>query len=264
MQLVLVSIASVSCISLLSFLGVLAIRLNRQTMATVKFYLMALAAGAMMGNALFHLLPESFEHAESSLSVFGWLIAGFLGCFFLQRVIGFGCHHHNGGHCGEHEHAEDQSSSGHIHPTGWMSIISHGMDNFTDCALIGASYLVSMEVGLATTLAIILHEIPMELSGFGIMINAGFRRWTAIGVNFVSGLVAVTGTILTLWLGSAIEGFTEILTPVAAGTVIYIVGLGLLPQIVKEKCSTSRRIKQVAMIMFGLGLMIVASMFHPH
>jgi zinc and cadmium transporter len=255
----LTALFSVSLISIVSLLGVLAIRVNKQTLDNVKFYLISLATGAMLGNAFVHLLPEAFEHASSPSSVWMPLLGGFLGCFLLQKVLRLQCHHGTGGHCaGAHT---EGSHLGHIHPTGWMSIISHGMDNFTDGALIGAAYLVNYQVGIATTAAIILHEIPMELSGFGIMLNAGFRRWTAIGINFASGLVAMVGTVLTLWLGSSIDGFSAILTPVACGTVIYIVCAGLIPQL-HEETDRKRSFKQLTMMVVGLGLMILAAGFH--
>lgn len=261
MMLWLIALASVFSISILSLLGVLVIRVSKDTLNTVKFYLLSLAVGAMLGNAFIHLVPESFEHAASPEHVWMPMLAGFMGCFLLQRVLRLRCHHSTGSHCDGHDHSNHDSS--HIHPTGWMSIVSHGMDNFTDGALIGAAYLVSVPVGLATTLAIILHEIPMELSGFGILINANFRRWTAIFINFASGLVAMLATVLTLWLGSSIDGLAEVLTPVAAGTTIYIVAAGLIPQLHDER-DTRRSLTQLGMILLGLGLMAMASMMHPH
>lgn len=257
MMLWIYALASVSLISLVSLLGVLAIRVNRETLDTVKFYLISLATGAMLGNAFIHLLPESFEHAASPAHVWGPMLSGFLACFLLQKVLRLQCHHSGGGHCSPHDHDED-----HIHPVGWMSIISHGIDNFTDGALIGASYLISVQAGLATTLAIVMHEIPMELSGFGIMINAGFRRWTAIFVNFGSGLVAMVGTILTLWIGAEVDGVSALLTPLAAGCVLYIVSVGLIPQIHDEH-DRVRSLKQLVMIALGLGVMILAKMIDP-
>jgi zinc and cadmium transporter len=128
--------------------------------------------------------------------------------------------------------------------------------------LIGASYLVSYQVGIATTLAIVLHEIPMELSGFGILINAGFRRWTAIFINFASGLVAMVGTVLTLWLGARVQGLSAVLTPLAAGTVIYIVSAGLIPQLHDEH-DRKRSLLQLLMITLGLAVMIVAKLIDP-
>jgi zinc and cadmium transporter len=257
-----VALLSVSLISIVSLLGVLAIRVNRETLDNVKFYLLSLAVGAMFGNAFMHLLPESFEHGESNLQVWTCLIAGFAGCFILQSVLRLRCHHAAGGHCAGEQEAKHHEH-GHIHPTGWLSIVSHGVDNFTDGALIGAAYLVNFQVGIATTAAVILHEIPMELSGFGIMLNAGFKRWTAIGINFASGLVAMSATALTLWCGSEVEGISEYLTPIAAGTVIYIVLFGLIPQLYRESW-IRRTPKQLAMVLIGLGVMALATMLHPH
>jgi len=54
-----------------------------------------------------------------------------------------------------------------------MSLVSQRMDNLHDGILIGVAYQISTEVGIGTTLAIVLHEIQW-FGGFGVLINAGF------------------------------------------------------------------------------------------
>ena len=311
------ALSSVSIVSLISLMGVFAIPIKRSTLDLVVFLLLSLATGAMLGNAMVNLVPESFENASPTL-VWGLVFVGLVFCFMVEKVLNMGCHHSSEGHCRlEHCHCEAeklcnqgcssdktswvkkavvaflppvvavasyqgltalgldrsyssaivivavlgfyivtkarammaddhhghshsshtplaQSSAGHIHVTGWMSLVSHGLDNFMDGVLIAVSYQVSTEVGIATTIAIVLHEIPMEFGGFGVLINAGFSRWGAIAVNFGSALVATSATALTLWLGSQLQGLSVWLTPLCAAIVLNITLSGLMPQLIRE------------------------------
>jgi zinc and cadmium transporter len=268
MALWLYALAAVSTISLLSLCGVAAIPVRKQTIDKVLFYLVSLATGAMLGNAIVHLMPESFENANPMTASI-LIVAGFLFSFLMEKVLNLRCHHSAGGHChaahgacaadDDHDDDHDEKAfhapNGHIHHTGWMSLVSHGMDNFMDGVLIGVSFLVSVPTGIATTVAIVLHEIPMEFGGFGILINAGFSRWGAILVNFSSGIVAMLGTVLTLWLGSSVQGLSAYLTPVCAGIVFYITAAGLVPQLQKET-NPRRSLVQFVVMLVGIAAMV--------
>jgi zinc transporter ZupT len=175
---------------------------------------------------------------------------------------GHDAHEHKHGHV-EHSHA---GGHGHahraefIHPTGWMSLISHNLHNLADGALIAASYMVSPSVGLTTTLAILLHEIPMEFGEFGILINAGFKRTTAVWVNALSGVFALIGAAITLWVGAAIPWLDPLITAVGAGMVLYIATVGLLPQLLSEKCTRKSR-TQFLIMLGAIALMYWVSSF---
>lgn len=191
----------------------------------------------MLGNAVVQLMPESFEYVEAGkMSLFSVSLLVLLGVgifFMFEKVLNMRCHHGGVEHQSE-EDCQDQKKSlltrGHIHPIGHMSLLSHAVDNFTDGILIGAMYLVSPGTGLATTLAIVMHEIPMEFGEFGVPVHAGFSRIGAILVNFSSALVALVGTVSILALGSHVKSLPMILTPVGCGLVLYITASGLIPR----------------------------------
>lgn len=299
------AIISVSLLSAIALCGVFALSMRKETLDSMVSYLVALAAGAMLGNGLFHLIPESFEHADDEHVAALLIISGVIGCFLLEKWLNLRCH--SNGTCGleqgesscackgkhtkgaahdhghDHEHENEGHDHGHshghkpvrhmhpgghghahraeyIHPTGWMSLFSHSIHNFGDGMLIAASYMISIPAGLATTAAIILHEIPMELGEFGVLVNAGFKRKTAVLVNAVSGVVALIGTILTLWIGSEIPGLDSVLTPVGAGCVLYIATCGLMPQLQKENCVNKSR-KQFLIMLAGIAIMFALSHF---
>lgn len=260
------ALASVSLVGLISLCGVFAIPVTRQTLSKVTFVLVSLATGAMLGNAFVHLLPESFEYVFAgritAMSVSLLIVAGFLFCFILEKVMNLSCHHgfghhHEEGHCHEGEQCHGSSTKGlsDIHPTGYMSLLSHGMDNFTDGILIGATYLISVPAGLATTLAIVLHEIPMEFGAFGVLVQAGFSRKGAILVNFFSAVVAAIGTLAVLVFGSMVHSLPVVLTPIGAGIVLYVTAAGLVPRLQGEHgCRQS--LVQVLIMALGLGVMV--------
>jgi zinc and cadmium transporter len=136
-----------------------------------------------------------------------------------------------------------------------MALISHAVDNFTDGIVIGASFLVSIPVGLCTALAIISHEIPLEFGGFGVLVKAGYSRRTAVLINFCSGLIAILGTGLVLELGSVFKELPMYSTPLCGGIVSYIVCTGLMPHLSKEP-DKRRALLSLAIFLVGLGIMI--------
>jgi zinc and cadmium transporter len=257
------ALLSVSLISAASLTAVFTFYLSTRNLDRLMFVLVSIATGAMLGNALVHLVPESFEYAESgavtALTVSLFMLGGYLLSFFFHKVLHLQCHHADS-NCDVDESPHlPRVKKAPIHITGHMSILSHGNDNFTDGMLIGIAYLNSIEIGIATTIAIILHEIPMELGGFGILVNAGYSKRTAVVINFLSGLIAVAGTLAVLVLGGLFKWLPSILTPVGAGMVIYLVASGLIPMAQKES-STKRVLTQTAFMLVGIAIMIACKL----
>jgi zinc and cadmium transporter len=135
-----------------------------------------------------------------------------------------------------------------ISPVGRIVLFSDGVHNFLDGAIIAAGYLVSIEVGIATTVAIMLHEIPQEIGDFGILIHAGYSRTKALFVNFISALVAVVGSLSAILLGSYIEAIIPALVAIAAGSFIYIAGSDLVPELQKTSDAKKSALQFIAII----------------
>jgi zinc and cadmium transporter len=136
-------------------------------------------------------------------------------------------------------------------PAGKLILISDGFHNLIDGVIIGASYLVSTEVGIATTLAVILHEIPQEIGDFGVLLHAGYSKGKALLWNFISGLFAVVGVIIVFIFGEAISGSTSVIMPIAAGGFIYIALSDLTPELQKTKSIKSSLLQLLAV---GVGI----------
>jgi zinc and cadmium transporter len=138
---------------------------------------------------------------------------------------------------------------------GVMNVVGDGFHNLIDGLVIGGSYLVSVPLGLATTLAVIFHEIPQEIGDFGILLHAGFNKAKALLLNFVSALAAFLGAVVALAIGSRVAGFSEFLIPFTAGGFIYIAGSDLIPELHKE-VKPSRSFFQFVALLLGLLLML--------
>ncbi|HWH07333.1 MAG TPA: ZIP family metal transporter [Candidatus Paceibacterota bacterium] len=216
------SMASVFAISAISLIGVFALSLKERMLRSSLFILVSLAAGALLGDAFVHLIPEAYAEAASPLSVSLAILAGVLGFFVIEK--GLHWHHHQG----------IEGTEPSVHPIGKLILFSDGVHNFIDGLIIGASYLVSVEVGIATTIAVILHEIPQEIGDFGVLIHAGYTKVKALWFNFLSALASVFGAVLAFILGSSVEGLTLWLIPIAAGGFIYIALSDLIPELHKD------------------------------
>jgi len=217
------SLGSVIAVSLVSFVGLFTISMNEKKLRKSVVILVALATGALLGDAFLHLIPEAFEDATNTAMTSLFIIAGMVVFFVLEKVLSW--HHHS---------AHDESEHSHVDPIGKLILVSDGFHNFIDGVIIGASYLVSVPVGIASTVAILLHEIPQEIGDFGVLLHAGYPRRRALVLNFVSALLAVLGTLLVFLVGESAGEFVELFVPFSAGVFIYIAASDLVPELHKR------------------------------
>jgi zinc and cadmium transporter len=233
---------SVGAVSLFSLVGIFTFGLREDILKKYTLVLVSLAVGALIGDAFLHLLPEAFEEASDLRIPSGLVIVGILLFFIFEKFLHW--HHHEG----------DCESA---HPLGKMILFSDGMHNFLDGLIIGASYLVSIEVGIATTLAVILHEIPQEIGDFGVLLHSGYTKTKALWYNFLSALLSVGGVIVIFIIGS--EKFSSWIVPLAAGGFIYVALSDLVPELHRDKGSRGRYFFiQIASI--GVGVLAMATL----
>lgn len=236
------TIGSVVLVSLISLIGIVTISMNEQRLKQVVFALVSLAAGGLFGDSFIHLLPEAYEMSGGGVKAPICVLAGLFAFFVLEKFLRW-----------KHEHS--LPSEREVHPVGWLNLFADGAHNLIDGMLIGASYLAGFQVGIATTIAVALHEIPQEIGDFGVLIQAGMSRARALLYNYLSASLAIAGAIIALLIGSKINGFTSAMLPVTAGGFIYIAGCDLLPELHKESDLTKSVIQMIAMVA-GVALML--------
>lgn len=255
------ALLAVTLVSLISLVGVVTLSRDPAVLRRRLPLLVSLAAGVLVGSAVVHLLPEAREALGDGWPVSLLFLAGFLGFFGLERALWF---HHHPEAVRLSEPGVDLHPPGHglgedcvePHPVVWMNLIGDGAHNLIDGVAIGAAFMVDPATGVATTLAIILHEVPQEIGDFAILVHGGLTVRRALLFNLLSALVAVVGVGLAFGVGQRLEGFSAALLAITAGSFIYIAGANLIPEIHRHR-DRSRALAQTVYLLGGVGITLV-------
>ena len=241
----LLSLLSVLLVSLISLVGIMLFSLHEGFIRKSLLLLVGFSAGALLGDVFIHIFPEMLEESEKQIiSPFLLVLCGMLLSFVIEKVI-----HWRHCHC-----SALPKDSMHIHPVGIMNLIGDGMHNFIDGAIIAGSYLISPPVGVATTIAVVLHEIPQEIGDFAVLLFSGFSVRKAAIFNILSACTAFVGALVVLAAASSLPLLGSMLLPIAAGNFLYIAGADLMPELHKET-RLSRAALQLMVILCGVGVM---------
>jgi zinc and cadmium transporter len=220
------AIVSVLIVSAISLVGALTLTLSFLRKHMVLLLLVSFAVGTLLGDAFIHVLPHAVEEAGGfTHEIAALVLGGFIAFFVLETGLRWG--HGHGER--EHPHAMDEEMA--VAPYAWTNLVGDGMHNFVDGALIAASYLVSFPVGVATTVAVVAHEIPQELGDFAVLLKAGLKLRTALFYNLMSAVVALVGALVVLLAGLESETVADIALPITAGGFIYIAAADLIPEL---------------------------------
>jgi zinc and cadmium transporter len=233
---------SVIVVSFISLVGVFSLSLKEEIIKKYISLFISLAVGGLLGDAFIHLIPEAFENSSNPVIVSLLIIFGILIFFTLEKFLHW------------HHHGEDKENT-QIHPVGKLLLFTDGFHNFIDGIIIGVSFLVSIPLGIATTIAVVLHEIPQEIGDFAVLIHSGYEKRRALWLNFLSALTAVIGVVITLIFGSVAETFTLWILPIAAGGFIYIAVADLIPELHKTK-EIKHSALQIATVVIGILTMV--------
>ena len=264
------TLLSVLLVSVVSLVGLLALSQDAARLRRLQLYLVSLAAGSLLGGAFIHLLPEAVDRIGTGLPFSLYLLGGFFGFFVLEKFL---WHHHHGtehaespgephrAHAAELEFGtagrdEEAGPEARTHPIVTMVLFGDGVHNFLDGMVIAAAYLADPGVGLVTTLAVVLHEVPQEIGDFGVLLHGGLSVRKAILFNFLSATSAILGAVLVLWIGTEVRGLEAALLTVSAASFIYIAAADLIPELHRSR-EPRQALPQVLMIGLGLGLMVL-------
>jgi zinc and cadmium transporter len=237
------ALASVLLVSALSLIGIIFIWVTESKLKKIFTYLVSFAVGGLLGDVFLHLMPEMIETGFATETALV-LIGGILVSFMVERFF-------------QWRHCHVPTSKEHPHTFAYMNLFGDSIHNFIDGLIIGGSYLVSIPLGVATTIAIVFHEIPQELGDFSVLIYGGIHKKKALMFNFLTAITAVIGVVIALALGSLSESATLLLVPFAAGNFIYIAGSDLIPELRKDEPEPKKSALQLISLVLGVVPMVL-------
>lgn len=231
---------SVAVVSLISLVGIFTLSMSQTFLSRILHYLIGFSAGALLGDVFIHVIPELSESAFTP-RIGIYFLVGIVIFFLLEKYILW--HHSHGEH--------DES----LHSATYLTIAGDALHNFLDGIVIAASFLVSIPLGIATTIAVVFHEIPQEIGQFAILIHGGWGKSKALLYNFISALTAFVGAAFVLIFAQHLEEAPAFLLSTAAASFIYIAMSDIIPQLNKER-SLKKSFWQL--IAFVLGVVVMA------
>ncbi len=238
--------ASTFLVSLISFIGLLALIINKKVLQKLLLFLVSLAAGALMGGAFLDLIPEAVKDYKNE-NVFLYILVGFSIFFIIEKLLHW-----------RHCHTEGC----HAHPFAYMNLIGGSIHNFMDGLIIGISFIVDINLGIATTLAVSLHEIPREIGDFAILVYGGFSERKALFLNFITALAAMVGGVTGYFLSQYADSLEKILLAISAGGFIYIAASDLIPEI-REEASLKKSLAYYGIFILGILIMYFMKVAMP-
>lgn len=238
-MIVLLSIIGANLIvSLGSLIGLFTLSIKPAKLDRLLMFLVALSAGSLMGGAFLHLLPEASEILPPT-HIYSTVLISFLFFFLIERLLHW--RHCHQGRCD-------------VHTFGYLNLFGDGVHNFLDGLVIAAAFLTDFSLGVTTTIAVSLHEIPQEIGDFGVLLYSGFSRRKALAANLLVALMAVLGGVVGYYFSFSLANYLPYLLPFAAGGFLYIAASDLMPEIRKEE---SLKKSFLLFATFILGILII-------
>ena len=240
MNILLWVIVSTFAMSLIALVGLFTLLLKERLLKKIILPLVAFSAGALLGGAFLHMLPEAINKVGPRIDVFLWLLFGFSLFFLMEQFIQWH-------HC-------HKIPSEHKRPVTYLILIADGIHNFIGGLAIAGAFIINIKVGIVTWLVCAAHEVPQELGDFGILIHGGWEKKKALLFNFFSALTIVFGGLVAYFLSTKIN--VTFLLPFAAGNFIYIACSDLIPEI---KHGSNVKKNLIHFIAFILGILLIST-----
>lgn len=224
---------------IISFSGVVLLLWNEARIRSFLRTILSFAVGGLLGAAFLEILPEAIEAGDAP-AVLGWTLFSILFFFILEKMLVW-YHHHEEGHV-PHEHSP-----------GYLVLIGDLIHNAIDGVAIALSFMASFELGVAATIAVLIHEVPTEVGDFLVLLHSGFSRARAMWYNFAVSLSTIAAALLTYAFGPALEPYMPVALALVAGNFIYIAIADLMPEL-QERAGWKHTLAQVTLLILGVVL----------
>jgi zinc and cadmium transporter len=228
--------------SLIALVGSVTLLLSERTLARLLLPLVALAAGSLLGGAVFHMLPAALAAIEPDVHVWVAFVAGFTLFMALEQYL----HWH---HC-------NRAAADCRKPLTYLILLGDGLHNFIGGLAIAGTFLIDIRLGVMAWLAAAAHEIPQELGDFGVLVHGGWSKRRALAFNVLSALAFLVGGLLTYSLREAVD--VAYLIPFAAGNFVYIAAADLVPEVNRHPRAAVNAVNTSAFVV-GVALMYAAA-----
>jgi len=233
----------------------LAYLFSKLKMVNYADYFVSFAVGTLLGAAFLEIIPHAYELSRDLHQISLIVLIGILVFFILEKLLVW--RHCHGSHCENHSPVVN-----HDVKKGSILIIGDCFHNFIDGILIASAFIVDINLGLITALAIIVHEIPQEISNFSILINLGYSLSRTLLMNVITGFAMIIGAILAYFVLNDLEFLIPIILAFAASSMIYVAISDLIPSLHK-KVEIKQTFQQTFSIFLGvLTIYLLHSLIH--
>ena len=207
------------------------------------------AAGALLGTVFLDLLPEAAS--EGGKPVFQWVLVGMILFFLLERFV-LEFHH-------QHTHSHEPNEAPEMQDAAVpLIILGDAVHNFIDGVVIAGTFLVSIPLGIVTTLAVAAHEIPQEIGDFGLLLHRGVSKKRVLLYNVLGGLATVVAAVITYFVGARVITRMPIFLSLTAGFFIYIAASDLIPEIHRKRGRVASGFIDTGLLLAGIAVVWVA------
>jgi len=239
------SLFSILIVSLVSLVGVFFIGIKKEKLEHLLLYFVSFSVGALFAEVFIHIVPRIVEDVGFSVRYGLYFLLGIIIFFVIEKYV----HWH---HCHKVDHTHEHG----IKPIAYTNLIGDGLHNFLDGLIIASSFIVSLPLGLATSMAVLFHEIPQEVGDFGVLLYAGLSKKKALLLNLASALLAVVGGLCGLLLAGRVASFELVVLAIAGGGFVYIAGSDLIPELHQKECPRCHSVYQLLFMLLGIAVMI--------
>jgi len=205
--------------------------------------ILGFSSGAVLGVALFDLLPESLDLTEGhhSTATMTLVVAvGFFAFMFLSRVLLLHPEHDDEGHL--HEHADPRLGS--------VSAASLSLHSFLDGVGIGLAFQVSTAVGVIVAVAVLAHDFSDGINTVSVILRSRGRGLLAARWLLLDALAPLLG-VLSTYFFSLSNANLGIVLALFCGFFLYLGASDLLPE------SHHRHPKSLTGVMNILGAAVI-------
>jgi len=248
----------------------LAAALSFGVLARYTQHMLSLAAGALLGTAFLHLLPEAFESDVEPHALFLTLLIGVV-FFFLLDKAELWHHGHEHHHVGDdvpagHDHDHDHGHAHHDHEAhahgrsagGWAVLAGDSVHCFGDGILIASAFMADLRLGVIAALAVLAHEVPHHMGDLVVLRQSTGNRRAALLKVTLAGAITALGGLIGYWLVEQLHDYLTYFLVVASGSFIYVALADLIPQL-QKRLALRETLAQIAWLLIGIGLVTLAS-----